>query len=433
MKTVYVAMSADLVHQGHINIIQVGRELGEVTVGLLTDKAIASYKRVPYMTYEQRKAVIENVKGVATVIAQTTLDYVPNLRKLQPDYVVHGDDWKTGIQRETRQRVIDTLQEWGGELVEPEYTPGISSTTLNAAVRGDGFTPEVRMKHLRRLLSVKPGIRVLEVHNGLTGLIVENAQIQHDNRAQEFDAMWLSSLTDSTAKGKPDIEFVDLTSRINTVQEILDVTNKPLILDGDTGGIVEHFVLAVRTLERIGVSAIIIEDKVGLKRNSLYGTDVEQTLEDVDMFAYKISQGKKVQVSEDFMIIARIESFNVGRDINDAIERAHAYIETGADGIMIHSKETDPNQVFQFCTEYTKFKRKVPLVVVPTTFSQVTEAELIDAGVQIVIYANHLLRSAYPAMLKTAESILRSGRALEVEEFCMPIQDILSLIPFKGK
>ena len=432
MKKVYVAMSADLIHHGHLNIIKVARELGEVTVGLLTDEAIASYKRVPLLSYEQRKVIVESLKGVARVVPQTTLDYVPNLRKLRPDYVVHGDDWQTGIQREVRQRVIDALQDWGGELVEPEYTPGISSTVLNTAIREIGYTPEIRMKRLRRLLSVKPIVRVLEVHNGLTGLIVENTHIQKNNMVKEFDAMWLSSLTDSTAKGKPDIEYVDLTSRINTAQEILDITNKPLILDGDTGGIVEHFVLTVRTLERIGVSAIIIEDKAGLKRNSLFGTDVEQNQEDMDTFAYKISRGKKAQVTDDFMIIARIESLIAGKDTADALKRARAYIGAGADGIMIHSKDKDPDQIFSFCDTYSRMENRVPLVVIPSTFSQVSESRLVDAGVQIVIYANHLLRSAYPAMLKTAESILHSERALEAEEFCMPIKDILSLIPVRG-
>jgi len=428
MKKVYVAMSADIIHQGHLNIIAEARKLGGITVGVLTDEAIASYKRVPYMAFEQRKVIVENIKGVDEVIPQTTLDYVPNLRQLRPDYVVHGDDWRTGVQKETRQRVIDALSEWGGELVEPAYTPGISSTVLNAAIREVGYTSEVRRQRLRRLLSVKPLIRLLEVHNGLTGLIVENLQEDSGGVVQEFDGMWVSSLTDSTAKGKPDTEYVDLTSRLSTIHEILDVTNKPLILDGDSGGIVEHFVLTVRTLERIGVSAIIIEDKFGPKRNSLLD-DAEQEQEEIDAFAYKISRGKKAQVSDDFMIIARIESYNVGADTADAIQRARAYIEAGADGLMIHSKARDAAQILEFCAAYADFDDKVPLVVVPTTFSQVKEEQLADAGVRAVIYANHLLRSAYPAMTETAQSILRHGRALEAEQLCMPIKDILSLIP----
>lgn len=420
-------MCADLLHQGHLNIIRVARELGEITIGLLTDEAMAGYKRLPYLNYEQRKTIVENLKGVREVIPQTTLDYLPNLRRLRPRYVVHGDDWRTGVQRETRQRVIEVLKEWDGELVEPAYTPGISSTQLNAAIREVGFAPDVRRQRLRRLLTAKPLVTALEAHSGLTGLIVENAQVEANGQTREFDAMWVGSLTDSTAKGKPDIEYVDLTSRMATVQEILDITNKPLILDGDSGGLVEHFVLAVRTLERIGVSAIVVEDRMNPKR----GTAAAQHQEDVDTFAYKIERGKKAQVADDFMIVARIESLIAGKDVRDAIERTRAYIGSGADGILIHSREKTPCEIFAFCDEYAKLPSRVPLVAMPSTFSQVTEQQLVNAGVQVVLYANHLLRSAYPAMLKTAESILLHQRAYEAEGQCTSIEQIVDLIPFR--
>lgn len=416
-------MCADLLHQGHLNIIRVARELGEITIGLMTDEAIASYKRLPYLNYEQRKAIVENIKGISAVVPQTTLNYEPNLRRLRPDYFVHGDDWRTGVQREARQRAIEVLKEWGGEVVEPAYTPGISSTRLNAAIREVGFTPDIRRQRLRRLLAAKPLVLALEAHSGLTGLIVENAQVEAGGQTREFDAMWVGSLTDSTAKGKPDIEYVGLTSRMATVQEILDITNKPLILDGDSGGLVEHFVLAVRTLERIGVSAIVVEDKMSPKGMSHQ--------EDADAFAYKIERGKKAQIADDFMIMARIESLIAGKDVRDAIERAHTYIGSGADGILIHSRAKTPCEIFSFCDEYAKLPCRVPLVVMPSTFSQVTEQQLVDAGVQVVLYANHLLRSAYPAMLKTAESILLHQRAYEAEELCMSIEQILRLIPFR--
>jgi len=429
MKKVYIGMSADIIHPGHLNIIKVARELGEVTVGLLTDEAIASYKRLPFMSYEQRKAVVENIKGVTHVVPQNTLDYVPNLKKLKPNYVVHGDDWRMGVQTETRKRVIEALAEWGGELVEPPYTQGISSTALNAARREIGTTPEIRMKLFRRLLSVKPLVRILEVHNGLTALIVENLQLQENGSMKEFDSMWISSLTDSIAKGKPDIGYVDMTSRMNTIQDVLEASTKPLVLDGDNGGIPEHFVFMIKTLERLGVSAVIIEDKTGPKKNSLFGTEVEQRQDDVEAFATKISQGKKAQVQEDFMIIARIESLILEKGVKDALRRAQAYIEAGADGIMIHSKKKDPAEIFEFCREYSGFETGIPLVAVPSTYSQVFENELVDAGVRIVIYANHLLRSAYPSMVKTAETILRHSRALEAEPFCIPIKKLLALIP----
>jgi len=429
MKKVYVAMSADLIHHGHLNIIKEARKLGEVIVGLLTDEAIASYKRLPYLSYEQRKIIVENMKGVKRVIPQYTLDYVPNLIKLKPNYVIHGDDWRTGIQKETRERVIKTLKKWSGKLIEIPYTKGISSTYLNAKMKEIGTTPEIRMKMLRRLLEAKPLARFLEAHNGLTGLIVEHTKIKKDGKIKEFDGIWLSSLTDSTAKGKPDIECVDFTSRLNTINDILEVTTKPIIFDGDTGGISEHFVFMVKTLERLGISAVIIEDKIGLKKNSLFGTIIQQIQDSVENFTHKISQGKKAQVTDDFMIIARIESLILEKGMKDAIERAKAYIKAGADGIMIHSKSKDPQEILEFCEKYKKFDYRVPLTVVPSTYSKIKEEELMHAGVNIVIYANHLIRSAYPSMQKTAESILLHERSYEASKLCMPINDILTLIP----
>lgn len=426
--SVYVGMSADLIHPGHLNILRTARELGRVTVGLLTDTAIASYKRLPHMSYEQRKVVVENLKGVDRVIPQETLDYVPNLRLLKPDYVVHGDDWKEGVQRETRQRVIDALAEWGGKLVEPSYTDGISSTKLIKAIREVGTTPDIRRLRLRRLLQAKPIVRVLEAHSGLSGLIIENCRVEKEGQRLEFDAMWLSSLTDSTLKGKPDIECVDLTSRLHNVNDILEVTTKPIIYDGDSGGLPEHFAFMVKTLERLGVSAVIIEDKTGLKQNSLLAQGNEQRQVSVEGMTERIRTGKKSQVSDDFMVIARCESLITGAGEADALQRVRAYIEAGADGIMIHSKAQTPDEILSFCDAYRTLPQRVPLVVVPSTYSQVTEQELADHGVRIVIYANQLLRSSYPAMLHTAESILTHGRAKEADADCMPIREILSLI-----
>jgi phosphoenolpyruvate phosphomutase len=422
-------MSADILHPGHINVLRVARELGEVTVGLLTDAAIASYKRLPYMSYEQRLAVISELAGVDHVVPQETLDYVPNLRRLRPDYVVHGTDWRTGVQQATRQRVIEALEEWGGELVEPEYTEGISSTQLTTAVKEIGTTPEIRLARFRRLLAAKPLIRVLESHNGLTGLIAEHVTVEREGRSDEFDAVWVSSLTDSTAKGRPDIEYVDLTSRLSTVEEILEVTTKPMILDGDTGGIAEHFVFQVRTLERLGVSAVIVEDKVGLKKNSLFGAEVEQTQDDPERFAEKIRAGKDAQVTDDFAIVARVESLILGKGVEDALRRAEIYVAAGADCVMPHFRDRDPSELYDFVAGYRAQGLEAPLVAVPSGYPQITEQELAEHGFQIVIYANQLLRAAYPAMQQTAESILLHGRALEAEELCMPIKDVLTLIP----
>ena len=429
VKTVYVAMEADLLHPGHLNIVNEARKLGQVVVGLLTDRAIASYYRLPALSYEQRKIIVENVKGVKKVVPQETQDYVANLRKIKPNYVVHGDEWKTGRLRRIRERVIQVLGEWGGELVEPAYTKGISSTQFHPTLRDVGTTPEIRMKRFRRLLNAKPLVRILEAHNGLTALIAENINILKDGVNKEFDGVWISSLTDSVAKGKPDTGFVDLTSRLNTINQVLESTTKPVILDGDNGGPIEHFSLTVRTLERLGISAIIIEDKIGAKKNSLLGVRAGQVQDRIEDFSYKISQGKKAQVTNDFMIIARIESLILKKGMEDAILRAQAYIKAGADAIMIHSKNKEPDEVLEFCDRYSKFENRVPLVVVPSTYSSISERQLEKAGVNIVIYANQMLRSSYLAMKRTAELILACDRAYEVEDSCISIKDILDLIP----
>ncbi len=428
-KIVYVGMSADIMHPGHINVLKEAAKLGELTVGLLTDAAISSYKRIPYMNYEQRKSVVENIKGVTNVVPQTTLDYRDNLRKIKPAYVVHGDDWKEGVQKQTRQQVIDVLREWDGELVEVSYTQGISSTQLNESIKNIGTTPDTRLSMLRRLLNAKPLIRVNEVHHGLSGLITEKTVVERNGVPVRFDAMWSSSLTDSTAKGKPDIEAVDMTSRMQSVNDIFDVTSLPMIFDADTGGKVEHFRFTVKSLERLGVSAVVIEDKTGLKKNSLFGNTVQQTQDSIDNFQVKISAGKESQVTDDFMLISRIESLILDAGMQDALDRAAAYIDAGSDIIMIHSRMKEPDEIFEFCKRYHKLQKTVPLKLVPSSFNSVTEDEWVERGVSIVTYANHMLRSSYPAMLKAAESILEHGRSLECANDCMSIKGILELIP----
>ncbi len=429
LKKVYVGMSADLIHSGHLNIIKTASELGQVFVGVLTDSAIASYKRLPYMNYDQRADIVNNLKGVHEVIPQSTLDYTENLKAIKPDFVVHGDDWKEGVQKKTRQKVIDIISEWGGELIEVPYTKGISSTALNQAVKELGTTPQIRLSSLRRLLKAKPLVRFLDIHNALSGLIIEHAQVDHNGVSRQFDGMWGSSLTDSTAKGKPDIEAVDVSSRMSTLSEVLEVTTKPVIYDADTGGQIEHFKFTVKTLERLGVSAAIIEDKTGLKKNSLFGNEVPQTQDTIENFCEKIQSAKNVQVTEDFMVIARIESLILEAGMEDAVKRAKAYLSAGADGIMIHSRKKDPSEIFEFCQKYEKFGEQKPLVVVPSSFNSVKEDELEKAGVNIVIYANQLLRSAFPAMQETAESILQHSRSLESDERMLSIKEILELIP----
>lgn len=422
-------MSADLIHPGHINIIEEAAKLGDVTLGLLTDEAIASYKRLPYLDYEKRFKTVFAIKGVKEVVPQHQLDYRPNLKSLKPDYVVHGDDWKEGPQKETRSQVIEALKEWGGELVEVPYTKGISSTDINNALKEVGTTPDIRLKRLKRLIYSKKVVRIIEAHSGLTGLIAEKAFVTKNGVKVEFDGMWASSLTDSTLRGKPDIEAVDITTRVSNINDLMEVTTKPIIFDGDTGGKPEHLVFTVRTLERLGVSAIIIEDKIGLKKNSLFGNDVPQEQDSIENFSHKIKAAKKAQVTSDFMVIARIESLILKAGLDDAIKRAKGYIKAGVDGIMIHSKESEADEILDFCKEYKKFENKVPLIAVPSSYDKIKDEELAEHGVNVVIYANQLLRSAYPAMKKTAESILFNQRAFEARENMMSIKEILNLIP----
>ena len=429
MKKVYVAMSADIIHQGHLNVLNEARKYGEIIVGLHTDEVIRGYWRNPIMKYEERKKVVENIKGVIEVIPQDTLNQVPNIMKVKPQYVLHGDDWREGEQKELRENVIKTLKEWNGELIEVPYTKGVSISKLEEQLSNIGTTPEQRMKSLKELIYLKKPIRILEAHNGLTGLIVEKTKIEKEGKVKEFDGMWISSLCDSTAKGKPDIELVDLTSRLNTINEILEVTTKPIIVDGDTGGQIEHFVYTVKTLERLGVSAIIIEDKTGLKKNSLFGTEVTQTQDSIEHFCEKIRAGREARVTSDFMIISRIESLIAKNGMDDAIKRAKAYIEAGSDGIMIHSKESNGKEIIEFCRLYNQLENRVPLVVVPTSYNFMTENELSELGINVIIYANHLIRSAYPAMVNTAKSILLNERSKEASINCMPIKEILNLIP----
>lgn len=429
-KKVYLGMIADIMHPGLINIINEGAKYGDVIIGLFADRAIATHKRLPYLTYEQRETVVRSIHGVADVVPQDDWSYVPNLVKYKPDYIIHGDDWLEGPDKYIRDEVFKVMEAMGGKVIEIPYTKGITSSGLAEELESLGTTPQARLKSLRRLITAKPIVRIMESHCALTGLIIEHTKVEVGNEVREYDGMWASSLTDSTSKGKPDIEAVDLTTRLHDLNDSLEVTTKPVIYDGDTGGKTEHFVFTVRTLERLGVSAVIIEDKVGLKQNSLFGTDAVQTQDSIEGFCSKIQAGKEAQVTRDFMIIARCESLIAGKPVDDALERCHAYVAAGADGIMIHSKNKDGHDIKEFCQRFREKDNHTPIVAVPTTYAQFTEEELASWGINIVIYANHMLRSAYPAMVKCAERILETTRCLEAsEEYCMPIKQILNLIP----
>ncbi len=429
-KTVYLCMSTDVLHGGHIEVIRKAAELGDLTVGVLTDEVVATYKRYPMLSCEERMKIVSGIKGVCRVVKQDEISYQKPLKEFQPDYIVHGDDWRTGFQAPVREECIRLLKTYGGELIEFPYSQNSEYEALEAAVRARLSIPDYRRGRLKHLLEEKGFVTCIEAHNGITGLIAETACVPEQGKVRQFDGMWVSSLCDSTAKGKPDIELVDFSSRMATINDIMEVTTKPIILDGDTGGLTEHFVYTVRSLERIGVSAIIIEDKVGLKKNSLFGTDVEQTQDGIENFCEKIRAGKAAQKTKDFLIIARIESLILEKGIDDALDRARAYVKAGADGIMIHSRRKSPEEIFAFVDCFRSENRHSNLVVVPTSFNSVTEEEFKARGVNVVIYANHLIRSSFPAMKKTAEAILKNHRAKEADEtYCMPIKEILSLIP----
>ena len=429
-KKVFMCMSTDVIHGGHIEIIKRAAELGELTVGVLTDEIVATYKRYPLLSCEERMKIVAGIKGVSAVVQQEDISYREPLRRMRPDYVVHGDDWVTGFQKPVRDECIQLLAEYGGELIEYPYSTNTQYDRLEAAARSQLSIPDIRRGRLKWLIEKKSMITCMEAHTGLTGLIAEKTVIMEEGAIRQFDGMWVSSLCDSTIKGKPDTELVDFSSRMNTINDIMEVTTKPIILDGDTGGLTEHFVYTVRSLERVGVSAIIIEDKTGLKKNSLFGTEVPQQQDTIENFCYKIAEGKRAQKTKDFMIIARIESLILEKGIDDALTRARAYVAAGADGIMIHSRRKEPDEVFTFVQQFREENQRAVLVVVPTSYNAVYEEEFKRRGVNVVIYANHLIRSSYPAMQKTAETILRCHRAKEADEqYCMPIKSILSLIP----
>ena len=427
-KKVYVGLSADILHEGHINILKIANKYGDVIVGLLTDEAIASYKNIPYLDFNRRKIILQNIKFVKKVIPQETLDYVKNLNIIKPHYVVHGDDWKSGVQKKTRARVIKTLKKWSGKLIEPKYTKNISSSLIKTRILEVGSLPQNRVSRLKRLLLSKKIVRILESHNSLTGLIIENLKIKKKNKDLEFDGMWSSSLTDSATKGLPDNSSLSFSSRISSLNDMMDVTTKPIVFDADNGGQIEHLPYLVRSLERAGVSAIIMEDKIGLKKNSLFKNQSGTQQDKPQMFAKKIKKICSSRQSNNFMAIARIESFILGKGIKDALKRAEIYSKAGADAILIHSKEKTPKEIFSFAKEFKKSENYIPLVSVPSTYSKVYERDLVKNGFKLVIYANQLLRAAYPAMENAAKSILNKSRAFEIDKKIIPIKEIINLI-----
>lgn len=427
-KKVYTCFCTDVIHEGHLKILEEASAYGDVYVGVLHDSEMVRYNRYLTKTTEERVQMVRTLRGVKDVVVQRTMMYEDVIASLHPDYVVHGSNWQTGPMSVIRAGLLKQLEEHGGELIEFPYSRNDNILRIERQMREKLSMPEFRRHQLRRLLAIVPIVKTIEVHSGLTGLIAEKTMVATESGVDQFDAMWISSLCDSTEKGKPDIELVDMTSRFRTINDVMEVTTKPIIFDGDTGGLTEHFVYNVRSLERMGVSAVIIEDKTGLKKNSLFGTEVAQTQDTIENFCAKIAAGKAVQVSDDFMIIARIESLILEKGMEDALMRASAYVKAGADGIMIHSRRKEADEILEFCDRFRKTDQTTPIVAVPSSYNAVTEKELALHGVNIVIYANQLLRAAFPAMEETARSILLHGRAKEADERLMPIKEIITLI-----
>ena len=426
-KIVYVPLAVDILHTGHLNIINTAKKYGKVVVGLLSDNAIAEYKDLPTLNYDERYKIVKSLKNVQKILKQKTWDYSSILESLKPDFFVHGDDWKKGIQKNTRENVINLLKKNKGKLIEVAYTKNVSSTSIKSNLINH-LTPTSRISNLKRLMDNKKIVRILEAHSPLSGLIAENIKIEKGNKIVQFDAMWSSSLTDSSVKGKPDNQSLDFSSRFSGIGDILDVTTKPIIFDADNGGRLEHLPFTIRTLERLGVSAIMIEDKVGLKKNSLFSDQRGVKQDSIKDFCKKIKLVKKTRKSEDFLIGARIESFILGKGLQDGLKRAEAYSKAGADIILIHSKEKNPKEIFSFSKIFKKNKFYKPLVSVPSTYSKTTESMLIKNGFKIVIYANHMLRAAYPAMQNAAKSILKNQRSFELESKISSVKEVINLI-----
>jgi phosphoenolpyruvate mutase len=427
-KTVYVPLAADILHEGHLNILRIASGYGKVIVGLLTDAAIIQYKNLPFFDYDQRLKIVSNLKFVDQVIPQDSWDYKEILNSIKPNFFVHGDDWKVGVQSKIRLEVIKELKKWNGKLIEPKYFKKISKNYQKKTILQMGITPDQRKLKLKRLLKVRKIIRIVESHSALSSMIIENVNINKNGKSLEFDGIWSSSLTDSTLRGKPDNQSVDYSQRINSLNDTIDTSMKPIIFDGDNGGRLEHLLYLVKNLEKIGVSALVLEDKKGLKINSLFQDQSKSFQESIIEFSKKIKVAVNSRISKDFMIIARIESLILGKSIKDALYRAEKYSAAGADAIVIHSKEKTPKEIFEFAKLFKKSKFYKPMIAIPSTYSKTYEKELIKHDFKIVIYANHLLRASYKAMHETAKKILINKRTFEIEKNITPINEIISLI-----
>lgn len=289
---------------------------------------------------------------------------------------------------------------------------------------------------LKQLIKKRGFLRIIEVHNGLSALIAEQISVKEKSGGiLSFDGFWESSLTDSASRGLPDIEIINLDSRLETINEILYITSKPLIVDCDTGGDINHFEYMVQKLEDAGVVMVIVEDKTFPKRNSL--TNSNHILEDKDIFAEKIKRGIAVRKSNNFMIIARLEGLIAGHSMEETLGRAEAFLKAGADGIMIHSRKNEPTEILEFASLYKKLPKSLIkgkiLVCVPTTYNKITAKELAKSGFNLIIYANHLLRSSYRAMEKICKTILLNDRSFEAESLCVSLKNLFRAVDLKNQ
>ena len=428
-KIIYLGLTADLIHAGHINIINEALKYGQLLIGLITDQAISKEKRLPLLSYFDRKALLLNIKGVKDIVPQEDWDYSINLQKYKPDFFIHGDDWNTSEYKIIKNNCINVLSAYGGKLIEIAHTPNINSDLVVDKIRKLKNVSSLRQNTLKRLLQSKSFIKIIEVHSPMSAMIIDNLKINNERGSNFFDGFWSSSLSDSTLFGRPDIESLDIASRLNMINNIFHATTKPLVMDIDTGGLLEHLEINIKTIEQAGVSAVVIEDKKGLKKNSLFGNEVIQHQEDVKVFQEKIKLINTIKVNDNFLCIARIESLILDKGLEDALHRASSYVDAGADMVLIHSRKKTPDEVFLFANEFKRDHPNIPLACIPTSFYTVTEGLLQDKGFNLSIYANHLIRASYKHMEKIAKSILTYQTSQYIEEDIESVKDILNLIP----
>jgi len=421
-KTVYVGMVGDMLHVGHINILKTAARLGRVTVGVLTDRAVVGYKRLPLLAFEDRVRVVESIADVAAVVPQKTLSYVENLRALRPDYVVHGDDWRYGDQvSRARAEVIATLGEWGGELVEVAYTKGISSTAIHRSGAADALFSGTRQGRLRRLLAAKPTLRIVEAHSGLSAKIA--AEVRGPDGATGFDAVWQSGLTDAIHRGKSDGGAVDRGRRLQAVEEILDAGPLPLIYDGRAAGRPETVFDLTRALDKAGVSALCLGDRSDPDRTGPEMSPAE-TVAQIEAVRAACPTGAVMAISR--IVVAAPGNGGSGA-LDRALDRALALLEAGSDAVMFDSAADTAEPILDIAARLRRQRRDVPLFAAQSDRWGAPIHRFENAGIDAVVYETHLLRATVAPMRRAATALLAEGTGPAPD--LTPLPELRGLFP----